>query len=1053
MQIENVSLIEVVAAARGRHASLVPESTGYLMLGVIRAMGGRHVEVDARRVMLSTEGVVSLTGQHRRVAPEVASRALHRLLRTLLDVSQGLGTALRELAEKPAPTLESLLVAVTKSLIPINRGAAKRSLGRLARETVRARERGLITTDDLDAEAQHEERAHPEPAAEGPAPVGETAGVAVPQGAAPVTTAVEASAPVSTHEAPSGRVEALAPSVAEPEDWEDIDAEFELATPFPGPALTFELATPTPSPVFELVTRRREGGTEAVVTRVDAADVGLARSAADDPLLPERRETEAPGGRAPADTLVVPGAGACVASEAQGPPHHDTLVPAASAGVASDGESPRHRDTLAPPATAAASDEPARRAVDGPTLEVAASAASEDDDVEETFASDRLATEMFAHDVLAVSASRPRPQDDVAVTGRAAEVPASRRAPSPTAPRAPFVVVTPQPAAVDLSPSPLGATSGTPTIVDATLYGLTGRVGPGLVDEQARVSVLSVELPPTDLFELAGDPAAGDDEVDVSFSEEPPGVVRDELAAAVTTVAEPLSAHPAERAREHAAHDSDAARPAVTSTGAHEERDPGEPARHDDRSVQDGALEESASPSTAASRVSALSVGDALGAVEEEGADDEAAPDDAAADEDPSDSVAAEGVARDHVAVAEVAAKSDLEQEAELAERLLTALEKRRSEVRPGSVEALLERFGNDPDEDAVVEAARSLGRMMRLEVTPAPALAAAPVVVAEPARRPLEVRPDPLPALPAGRSRAATVSVAGDDSDDSDDIVAIEDSTMDHKTSDPQRFDSSRDAVPSVSPPPVHVSETEDGQHDPMRLTPVTMTTERSPLAQRALFFSTTALLAGVFVVGFLYWQHPHVIGLVRDKAAAVSLGGAAPPAAGPCYAELTLKDLPSPHEVLLRLGEAPFTSQPLPTGVTLELIGLAPGHQPKRVIVPKDAAWTEGEGGTRALALHLALEGGETNSWPAAPPGEVGGIGPQGTLDITAQPAGAEVWLVAGAGEGDRAKVSVPCASTAHLLVLNPRDPGKRRRLSVEPNMLDAARHAGGAELSVTP
>jgi hypothetical protein len=836
MQIENVSLIEVIAAARGRHASLVVESTGYLMLGIVRAMGGRPVRVDARRAMLNTEGVVTLTGQ-RRVAPADAVAAeLHRLLRCLLEASQGVGTALRSIAAAPPTSFETLFTGVAKSLIPINRSAAKRALGRLARETVRARNRGQLSTDDVDAAIARLDQEEPEQ----------------PLQPAPEAPREEESAPGRATPTPSVPVEDV---MSAPEGWGDIDANIDLATSVPAPAIQIELATPTPAPVA--------AATEALEDEPFEVDCSL-------------------------DDL----------EESEEPP---VAVPSAPQ---------RDEDRVA--------------RADDDTEDDAEAEAPEADDGEEE--------------------ERPQP---FSVEGS----------------EAPFVRVTPAPAMVDVSPSPTSVTSGTPTIVDATLYGLTGRATEIDVEEgeeSSRISVMSVQLPPAEPMPVI----APVEIVDVEAAEELGGE-----------------------------------EPEVDDDGAVEAGDPID--------------------------------------------DDEEEPE---------------------------APRSAIEEEAELAERLLARVQAQASKPKPGSVEALLESFGASPEGDAVTEAAASLKRMMNLDVTPHPpritsasgafTIELAPEAdddeappsepeVAPPARavrlpEPPVADVEPEPIQEAEAAEAAPVPLLRKQEDDELEEPTMEDPTMDTPSS-PHLYE---DAVPSVSPPPVRVA---DADGDVSRFTPTELRRGKSPAAQRALFIGTTMLLAGVFVMGFLYWQHPHTLGLQRDGASAPAIGGGAAPA-GPCYVDLTLKDLPSPHEVLLQLGQAPFTSRPLPTGVTLELIGLAPGHQPKRVIVPADAEWIDGPDG-KTMALPIELRPGVTNTWPDAPAGEVGGVGPEGTIDFTAKPADAEVWLVASAGEGERAPVTVPCGATAHLLVLNPREPTKRRRLSVEPNMLEAARHAGGAELSVQP
>ncbi len=987
MQIENVSLIEVIAAARGRHASLVVESTGYLMLGIARAMNGRSAHVDARQVMLSTEGVVVLTGQRKRGEADQATEALHSILGKLLGVSHGVGASLRAIASAEAVCIEALLTGITKSLIPLNRSAAKRALGRLARETVRARNRGQLSAEDLEAAAQ--------PAVANP--------LCARQQASQTTTDNERALAGDTAVATSG---ARTPAPREPvmvipeaDDWADIDANIELATPVPVSVLNIELATPTLSPMAVATVD------DASLLEVDCALDDLEENSCDDVV----------------DERVVPAAIAPSRAEATAPDDaEDTAVDAAAVEVAASAAELAPSEVAADEVVAdevvadeVVADEVA--VVDVAADEVAADEVAADEVAHAELAAAEVVDDEVAADEVAadkVAADAGAVAYDVAVDEVAAavahEVAASKRADaaadsfapvSMSGGQVPFIPVTPRPAIVHRSPLPAESQCGTPTIVDATLYRLTGFEFDSHADhmqERERISALSVQLP---------------------LAEPLPVIAEDEMSVEI-----PLATNGDE--------------------------------------VEDGA----ASNSCAAP-----------------GVDDDDAP----------------RLAQDALLDGVPSRKSDIELEAELVERMLADATAGARENRPGSVEALIETFGSHAEADAVTEAAASLKRMMCLDLTPPPAQAkqggfrlreAEGVASAKRARRPIldieaadrrgisasvgdrKATPPPVANPQASRAGAEKASVAQPSPAKSQETAVAptlvahetapiedfpEDQNMERSPSVPPAYDDvCLDVVPSVSPPPVNVIDAEHygaAARELPRLTPTEMSSV-SATAQRALFFGTTVLLAGLFVVGFLYWQHPHTLGLTPDRTIAAGIAGSADEP-GPCYAELTLKDLPAPHEVLLRLGQAPFTSGPLPTGVRLELIGLAPGHQPRRIVVPADAEWAQAADGKLAMALNLDLEPGQTNAWPDAPVGEVGGIGPRGTIAFTAKPADAEVWLVAGAGDGDRALVTVPCESTAHILVLNPREPNRRRRLSVEPNMLEAARHAGGAELSVRP
>jgi hypothetical protein len=731
MQMDNVTLTEIIVASRNRHASMVPESAGYLLLGVVRAMGGRPVQVDPCRIMLSVDGAVALAGQRKRQNAENAAAALQHLLGGLLEVANGKSNQLRAIVDGATPSLEGLFTGITKALIPINRGAAKRALGRLARETLRAKSRGLVTVEPtatpspLPALPRRPVAAEPEPP---PAPVPALE-------PAPVVTA-----PVT---------------VPEPEEaWPD--GEIGLATPTPAAAVSIELATPTPAPVATVAEPLPEVEPEPLPLLVLAAPKPF--------VLFEAPEEE------PAIVEMQP----AVAEE----PRDEEPAPLG------------HRDAIFPVAAAE---------VELPVVQVG---------------------------------------DE-----------------------APFSRVTPLQPVVEESPSPEGVCGGTPTFVDASLYALTTNLS--APDLDGRISALSVDMPPADLRDEEAD-------VEVEFSEEPPVVAKAEEPAKVEEPVEP----------------------------------------------------------------------------------------------EPIDA---------------------LEAEARVAERLLALGEGRLSgraepEVKD-AVATLLERFGESEDKDAVSEAAASLKRMMALELTPPP---------------PKHV-----------------VAVADENADDG--------------------LDDAASPLPAMAIDPG------------ARLTPTRLTLSPARRSRVAWLAGSGALLLSAAALGYFVLRNP---GLVSSHASAP-----APAELSACYADLALKDLPAPHEVLVRLGEGSFTTRSLPTGVRLELLAMAPGHRPKRVLVPADAEWIEGADGSRSLALAITLEAGDESSWPAAPAGDVGGMGPRGTIDVTVTPSNAEVWLVAGAGNDARGGIAVPCESAANLLVVNPREPAQQRRLSVGPELLAAAVRAGGAELSVKP
>ncbi|MEM1029034.1 MAG: hypothetical protein AAGN82_01735 [Myxococcota bacterium] len=247
MDIENVALTEVIAAARGRHASLVQESAGHLLLAVVRVLGRRPQALDPARVLLNTEGVVTVVGPSSPADDATATETVLETLDGILQVVQGAATALHAIARRRPQRLESLHADLHRALIPINRAASKRGLARLARETVRAKNRGLVRPEDVGPVRR------PTPSAAIPTPTPASAAAAP---ASPAPTPVEENeveengeaAIVASRVAPPTSAVAREPTpnwppVLVPEAppqpektsnaWERLDANIDLCTPTP----------------------------------------------------------------------------------------------------------------------------------------------------------------------------------------------------------------------------------------------------------------------------------------------------------------------------------------------------------------------------------------------------------------------------------------------------------------------------------------------------------------------------------------------------------------------------------------------------------------------------------------------------------------------------------------------------------------------------------------------------------------------------------------------------------------------------------------------------
>ena len=175
-----VSLLEIMAAARSHAAPLAAESAGYLLLAVADHVVAAPRLVTPDDVELLLDGSVRLRS---RPAPDSsrAEQVVRRLLRRTLEVSSSVGPGLRRAAERTEDTgLAALVRELEVALIPVNRGAAKRALSRLHRETERARHAGKLTallaaesvTSELEvAPAPSPPRTEAAPSAPAPSPV------------------------------------------------------------------------------------------------------------------------------------------------------------------------------------------------------------------------------------------------------------------------------------------------------------------------------------------------------------------------------------------------------------------------------------------------------------------------------------------------------------------------------------------------------------------------------------------------------------------------------------------------------------------------------------------------------------------------------------------------------------------------------------------------------------------------------------------------------------------------------------------------------------------
>jgi hypothetical protein len=143
-----VSLLQIVAAARLREASLAAESAGYILLAAADQVATAPRRVTLAGVDLGDDGRVRLsTGEP--CTEQAAERELRALLEQLLLVASSSTPALLRVARHAETAgLGGLVRELEAALIPVNRAAAQRALARLVRETARAMQRGLEVVEE-----------------------------------------------------------------------------------------------------------------------------------------------------------------------------------------------------------------------------------------------------------------------------------------------------------------------------------------------------------------------------------------------------------------------------------------------------------------------------------------------------------------------------------------------------------------------------------------------------------------------------------------------------------------------------------------------------------------------------------------------------------------------------------------------------------------------------------------------------------------------------------------------------------------------------------------
>ena len=849
MSIEQVALSEVMRAASARHASLVPESSGYLVLGVARATAGAPLLIDPGQVLVSTEGTVSLVGPRRLGTPRQAVAAIRALLSTLLDHAAGRMPALSAAAEPrevEVGEIGRLGREVALALVPLNHGAAKRALARLARETMRARDRGLLGAVS-EAQAPRPQRSNDAESR-----------MALARGASEaMRSAGRRELPAAAPALPSP---ACAPAVAN-----TCDATGGSTAPHDGARRTQPLEAPSP-----------DGAESSFVPPCNERATATAHCSAPGHDQSAFTRDAAPDAPAPTD-----------ASARPAPPALRSMPDAAPMSAPLEPTDPSlppfavELDTT--PTTI-----PAHLADPTPTI------------LEEVQAATR-------------EPSAPLPCGACEAERAAAVVP-SIMAPSAIASDGGLDIDV----HFDDTPMPSGAAEQAGAAQSAALHGPDSATHP------------SAELLALDDGCAPPPPAPSD-----AATMRPP----DALARATSHAADICPPAPATLPM------ADDAEEDIPPPAPRRATDPGmgapppsatahEPLTLAARGPRPTAI---TPPPALVTRQPTLDFADAQRPLHRGVHPKDAAP--SAPDERPRGEVRPQQAAP--------------------------------GGRRPASVEALLDRFQERPE--ALAELARDLRESAGVGYTPPP--------------------------------RA---------------LVAAEPHDLD---------------IPDQSPSPSYHSEPPSIRS----LHPVPRRSRRwAPML---------VALAGLAAMGGTLAARPEI---VRDLVDGIrGEDGTRAATTEQCEARVRVRDLPSPHEVLLSLGGSP-AELTLPTGVRLELVATAPGRAPERIVVERDARWTDGAD-RPTLVLRSDLGEASEPSWPVAPRGgSTGGVGPAGTLRWSANDD-TELWLVVAAGEGPVEEIALPCTGPARLLVADPEAGSTPRSLTLDDELLRAARQAGPAELSV--
>jgi len=136
----SVTLEDVFAVLATKRVPMAPELAGYLILEIAERIDPGAGEVDPSRIFIGEEGTVVFIKRRTDPAAGDAETSVRGLLARLLLASGVLTPGLSAAARRPSGAgLPALAGELETALIPVNRAAGRRALGRLAREVRRVK--------------------------------------------------------------------------------------------------------------------------------------------------------------------------------------------------------------------------------------------------------------------------------------------------------------------------------------------------------------------------------------------------------------------------------------------------------------------------------------------------------------------------------------------------------------------------------------------------------------------------------------------------------------------------------------------------------------------------------------------------------------------------------------------------------------------------------------------------------------------------------------------------------------------------------------------------